>query len=194
MRPCRLRSLLLGALLAVALPSALPAELAGVTLAPTVSLDGRTLILNGAGIRTRFLFKVYVAGLYLSQPSDEAVRVLDSREPRRIELRMLRELDADTLFAALESGLRANLTAAELAGFAPRIAELDEIFRRVGKAASGDRITLDVDARGVTISVNEQRQGRLDDAAFARALLSIWLGAHPVDSALKRALLGGKGE
>lgn len=194
MRQCRLRSLLLGALLAVAPPSALFAELAGVTLAPTVSLDGHTLILNGAGIRTRFLFKVYVAGLYLSQPSDEAVRVLDSREPRRIELRMLRELDADTLFAALESGLRANLTAAELAGFAPRIAELGEIFRRVGKAASGDRITLDVDARGVTISVNEQRQGRLDDAGFARALLSIWLGAHPVDSALKRALLGGKGE
>ncbi|MFN7508396.1 MAG: chalcone isomerase family protein, partial [Betaproteobacteria bacterium] len=40
-----------------------PAELEGVKLEPTVQVGGTALQLNGAGVRTRAIFKVYVAGL-----------------------------------------------------------------------------------------------------------------------------------
>ena len=41
------------------------AELEGVNLEDRVRVDGQELQLNGLALRTRFIFKVYVAGLYL---------------------------------------------------------------------------------------------------------------------------------
>ena len=49
---------------------------------------------------------------------------------------------------------------------------------------------LDFDARGVTITDNGKQRGRIDDPAFARALLRVWLGDNPAQSSLKKALLG----
>jgi len=45
-------------------------------------------------------------------------------------------------------------------------------------------------ARGVTVAVNGEPRGDVPDAAFARALLRVWLGDHPADAALRRPLLG----
>src|SRR5882672_8064195 len=66
---------LLGALACAAgITSALAqtVEVAGVKFEPTVQLDGATLLLNGAGVRTRAIFKVYAAGLYVPQKSTDA--------------------------------------------------------------------------------------------------------------------------
>ena len=41
------------------------ASLAGVTLPDTAQVAGTTLVLNGLGLRKKFVVKVYVAGLYL---------------------------------------------------------------------------------------------------------------------------------
>ena len=43
------------------------ASLAGVTLPDTVQVGSTTLVLNGMGLRTKFMVKVYVAGLYLME-------------------------------------------------------------------------------------------------------------------------------
>ena len=47
----------------------LAGEVAGVKMADTVSVEGKTLKLNGMGLRKKVVFKVYVAGLYLETPS-----------------------------------------------------------------------------------------------------------------------------
>ena len=53
----------------LALGSAAPAaELAGVTMPDTDTVEGKTLKLNGLGLRKKMVFKVYVAGLYLETP------------------------------------------------------------------------------------------------------------------------------
>ena len=60
------RTASLALLLALAaVPASSAREVAGVTLPDTVSVEGKTLKLNGAGLRTKVVFKVYVAGLYL---------------------------------------------------------------------------------------------------------------------------------
>ena len=43
------------------------AELAGVTLPDTQQVAGKTLVLNGMGIRTKYIVKIYVGGLYLER-------------------------------------------------------------------------------------------------------------------------------
>ena len=47
-------------------------ELAGVTMPDTLSVGGKTLKLNGLGLRKKAIVKVYVGGLYLETPSKDA--------------------------------------------------------------------------------------------------------------------------
>ena len=72
-------------------------EVAGVTVPETVDVAGHILQLNGAGLRTRFFFKVYVMALYLPKPARTAAEVLDGEGPRRVTLHLLRALDVHDL-------------------------------------------------------------------------------------------------
>ena len=68
-------------LLAIGLSvSAEAREVAGVKLDETARLAGidTPLVLNGAGVRSKFFVKVYVAGLYLQQKTSSAEAVLAS--------------------------------------------------------------------------------------------------------------------
>jgi len=69
-------------------------EIEGVKLADTATVAGRDLVLNGAGLRKRLLFDVYVASLYLPAKVSAAAAVLKA-EPRRVRIDMLREVAAD---------------------------------------------------------------------------------------------------
>src|SRR6266849_8565253 len=82
----------------------LAAEVGGVKLDDKVSMGAQELVLNGAGVRTRVVFKVYVASLYLPQKATELAAVL-AKSPRRIQLKLLRTLSADQLVEALNEGL-----------------------------------------------------------------------------------------
>jgi len=46
-------------------------EVAGVKLPESATIEGKTLRLNGMGLRKKVVFKVYVAGLYLEHASKE---------------------------------------------------------------------------------------------------------------------------
>ncbi|HET7200732.1 MAG TPA: chalcone isomerase family protein, partial [Burkholderiales bacterium] len=67
------RGLLLLAFLAA---PGLAAEVAGVKVDERVELGPGELVLNGAGLRTRVFFKIYVAGLYLAEKRTHAEEVL----------------------------------------------------------------------------------------------------------------------
>jgi hypothetical protein len=55
----------------------------------------------------------------------------------------------------------------------------------------GDVITLDyIPDDSTTVRINGTEKGKVPGADFNRALLEVWLGEEPVDSDLKRALLG----
>lgn len=189
---------LLAALLtagALALPllasgQAVAAEVAGVKVDEKVQLNGSELLLNGAGLRTRFMFKVYVAALYLQRKTTSSAEVLDA-PTRRVSMLMLREVDADSMFGALRDGLRDNLDEARLAALQPQISQFEMVMRRVGTARNGDRITLDFFADNVAVSFNGDARGSVGGGGFANALLRVWLGDKPVNGGLKKALLGG---
>ncbi len=83
-------------------------EVAGVTLPETTSASGKTLILNGAGLRTRFFFKVYVIGLYLERPATDAGVVLGADSVRRAELHTLRALSGPEIASAIGSAFEQN--------------------------------------------------------------------------------------
>lgn len=170
------------------------AELEGVRLADTarVTEGGAELRLNGAGVRTRFLFRVYVGALYLSAKTAAANAVINNADAKRIALHMLRELSAEQLSGALEDGLKNNHGADDLAKLDARVKQLRAIFEAVKVAKPGDVIFIDyLPEQGTRITVNNSVKGVIPGADFNRALLCVWLGDSPADADLKKGLLGG---
>ncbi|HEY3433263.1 MAG TPA: chalcone isomerase family protein [Rhodocyclaceae bacterium] len=176
---------------ALALSASLQAaEVAGVRVDDRLTANGRELVLNGAGLRTKLFFKVYVAALYVPQKSGTAASVLESIDPARINLRLMRDLDAETLHSALLDGLLPNLQEGEQASLQPFLDQLGALMRRINKISTGDTVTLDFTPEGLAVSLNGDARGTVAGGRNARRLLSIWLGSHPVDEKLKKALLG----
>lgn len=167
------------------------AEVAGIRIDDKVQVGGQELVLNGAGLRTKFFIKVYVGALYVDQKTTAPAAIHDSAAPRRMMLRMLREMGADGLYGALDEGLRNNLTSAEMAELKPQADQLGAIMKGIGTVKEGDSIAIDFGAAGIEVGLNDKPRGTVDGAAFGRALLKVWLGDHPADASLKKALLGG---
>ena len=181
---------------ALALASALacaPAcalEVAGVKLEDKVAVSGKDLVLNGAGVRTRAIFKVYVAALYVASRTSDPAAAL-AAAPRRIELRLLRTLSSGQLVDALEEGLKENNTQAERDAIKAQIGELAGIMHGLKQVKEGDVIALDFAEGETRILVNGSVKGTIAGEAFNRALFKVWLGEHPVQADLKKAMLGG---
>ncbi len=58
-------------------PPVMALEIAETAIPDSVQVDqGKTLQLNGAGIRSKFFFKIYIAELYLENPSAIASEIL----------------------------------------------------------------------------------------------------------------------
>ena len=192
-----MKRLFIAALFVSALTAAQAVEVAGVKLDDRLRLapGGPELVLNGAGIRTRVFFKVYVGALYLPEKKAAANDVLALAGPKRVAMAMLRDLTAQQLSEALAEGISNNSSAAEQAALKARIDELLVIMNSLGEAKKGDAITLDfLPESGTRVVVNGQPRGKPimgDD--FYRALLRIWLGDKPVDGDLKKGMLGQPG-
>ncbi len=186
-----MRKLLFCALLCLASSAASGAEVAGVRLDDKTQVESRELVLNGAGLRKRLFFNVYVIGLYLAQKKSDPAAVLALDGPKRAAIYMLRDVGADTFSDALIEGLRANTTDDEYRLLEPRVQELTAIMRELKEAKKGMAMSLDWTGAATQLVVNGKPAGKpIAGEDFYRALLRIWLGDKPVQDDLKKSLLG----
>ncbi len=160
---------------------------------PTVQVGGQSLQFNGTGVRTRAVFKVYAAGLYVPQKSTDARALVAQKGPRRIAMALLRDVSADSFAEALNDGLKANNSEAESRGAAKPGRRSQRALKAVGAVKKGDMVLFEfVPDTGTRIVVNGQPRGAsIPGEAFFAAVLRIWIGDKPVDSGLKKGLVGG---
>lgn len=167
------------------------AEVSGVRLEDKTQVESRDLVLNGAGLRKKFVFEVYVIGLYLPEKKNDAAAVLQLPGPKRAAIHMLRNVSAEDFTEALIDGLRENHSEAEFRKLEPRAKELADIMAEVKEAKKGMAIALDWTGSETRLLVNGKQTGKaIAGEDFYQALLRIWLGEHPVQGNLKKALLG----
>lgn len=185
----RIRQAALIAALAAA-PGIHAAEVAGVNVEEKIRVGSSELVLNGAGLRSKLFIKLYLGALYTTQKSSTPAVLIDGTGPRRMNLRLLRDIGADTLHGALEEGLQNNNSPAELEAVKAASEQFGALMKGIGKVKEGDTVALDFSSEGVAVSLNGESRGKVAGAAFARALLKVWLGEKPADAALKKALLG----
>ncbi len=166
------------------------AEVGGVKLDDKASVGGQDLVLNGAGIRTRAIFKVYVGSLYVPAKASTFAGVAE-KAPRRIQLNILRTLSAEQLVDALSDGIKDNSSPTELAAIKPQVDQMVAIMKAFPEVKEKDVVTLDFVDGATKIGLNGAAKGSIAGDAFNRGLTKIWLGDNPVQGDLKRAMLGG---
>ncbi|MEO3690130.1 chalcone isomerase family protein [Roseateles paludis] len=192
----RFLQLVLMALLAVSLgASAETVEVGKVKFPTQVDVGGQRLVLSGAGIRTKAIFKVYAAALYLKTPATTTEAVLSQAGPKRIDIHMLREVDGNELGKLFTKGMEANAPRDELARSVNGILKLSELFAARKALVEGDFFSVDyVPGVGSTVLLNGKPSGidPIKEPEFFTALMRIWLGDKPADDDLKEGLLGLK--
>jgi hypothetical protein len=191
-----LRSIFTSMLLtaAMALPAAAAVDVNGYKFDDTNTVAGKELKLNGAGMRTKVIIKVYAAGLYLADKKTTMADIATIEGPRRMKLIMARDLSIDSFGDAFMEGLKENTSVAERNALATQVAKFGQMFATVPGLKKGDVMNLDwIPGVGTQCELNGKKVGEVvPDVAFYNALLRIWLGEHPADRSLKPALLGAK--
>ncbi|MEZ9822108.1 chalcone isomerase family protein [Shewanella sp. 10N.286.45.A1] len=174
---------------ALLLPFTLQAkEVSGVQLNDTVTLNEQNLVLNGAGVRSKFFIDLYVGSLYLPQTLDNTAAVL-SADNAAVRLNITSgmitaEKMADAINEGFDDATDGNTT--------PIQGQIDQFMGLFSdEIVEGDQFTLLASkALGVTAYKNGVAQATIKSEAFRQALLNIWLGDAPAQKSLKKAMLG----
>ncbi len=164
-------------------------QIAGVGIPDEVRVADQVLYLNGAGIRYKFIFKIYVAALYLPKRTHEPTEALALKGPARVSMHFLYSKVAKRkLVDAWNEGFRANNDKRVMDAIAGRLADFNEMFDTVRE---GDQVLLDyLPGEGTRVTIAGRIKGIVPGMDFYRALLRVWLGPEPVKESLKKALLG----
>lgn len=165
-------------------------DIAGVSVAESLAgKDGVTLNLNGAGIRSKMFFKIYIAELYLENPAKDAAAVIADEGQKMMVMHFLYdEVSAEKLVGAWNEGFEGNLSEDVRAAMADRIEKFNSMFVTVKK---GDQIVLNyIPGQGVAVTVAGVEKGVVEGKDFADAMFAIWLRDKPVTKDLKKKLLG----
>lgn len=190
--PLATASLLLGLAFTPLLTTAATVELAGVKLEDRATVAGSPLLLNGAGIRYKAVFKVYTAGLYLTTKADTPEAVLGATGPKRLAITMLRDIDSAELGKLFSRGMEDNMDRAAFSKLIPGVIRMSQVFSNHKMLQEGDTFMIDwVPGTGTVLTIKGKVEGEpFKEPEFFDALMRIWLGKKPADFRLKEALLG----
>ena len=183
--------LLICSVLALSAGGALAAEIGGVKLPDQVTLEGRTLKLNGAGIRAAKIlltFNVYAAGLYLENQIHDADAIASSDQLKSIQMVFMRDVSGKQMADAFQEGFEKNCVAG-CAELKPYIGKLQGLLKDMKK---GEAMAYHFLPNGVELVIRGQKAGTIGDKAFTRQLIRCWIGKNPPNPELKEGLVGKK--
>jgi hypothetical protein len=164
------------------------AELKGVQMPDEVEAGGHKLVLNGLGMRlaTFLKVKVYVGGLYLEAKSKDAAAILASNAPKVVLMEFLRDADVEAVRKTYHETFDENC-GDRCEALTPRFEKFLALMTDVRK---GDRMRIDFLPTATELVIRNEKKGSVEGADLGRAMLSVWLGPHPPNKALRAGMLG----
>jgi len=159
-----------------------------------MDVAGRNLQLTGWGTRKRFGFEVYHAALYVQDKSANPADYLSLAKHERLVLRFARELDNEQFTRIMLAALKERVNMRETPTMVDSMQKFSELFSSVPLFKVGDEVHLTLLAGGrMEFSINGDNKGfkPINEPPLARGILSIFIGAKPVDDDMKRDILEG---
>jgi hypothetical protein len=163
-------------------------EKGGVKMPDQLPVAGKTVLLNGMGIReaTMFNVDVYVAGLYLEKKTPNADEIISSEQVKVLHLIFVRDVDRGDITEAWSTQFKKN--GADMAKLKPQI---DQLNGWMADMKDGDAMTFTyVPQKGVNVVVKRAQKGVIAGSDFGHAFFGIWFGKSPPNKGLKSGLLG----
>lgn len=175
-------------LMLAAASGAMAATLEGVTLPDTATVGGKTLVLNGMGLREFLWVDVYVGGLYLETRATTPDAVMAEKGPYRITMNLLHDVSHKQFADNWMDDLKNNNP-----GIMQQYsAEATQFVALFDDAKDGDTVVMDfVPGTGLSVTHNGKLMGTVAGDGFARDVLHCYVGPNPPTSKLKRGMLGG---
>lgn len=163
--------------------------ISGVKLDETITVEGKKLVLNGAGIREKWWIDLYVGSLYLPQKSKNGTEVVNSSETAAIKLDVVSGMiSSEKMMGALDEGFEKS-TNNNVAPLKDKIEKFKTFFK--DKFKKGDSFTIaNVSGTGIVVYKNGTKKGSIEGLDFKKALFGIWLSNNPADKDLKKSMLG----
>jgi hypothetical protein len=159
-----------------------------VQVADKANVGGQDLMLNGAGVRTKFFFDIYIGALYLPSKTTSAQTAINSKGNKRVWMYFLYdEVSKDKLTHGWTKGFEKN-SKTNFEQLQARLNQFNSFFHDMKK---GDTVAYDFNTDGTTtVIINGKSIGSITGEDFQQALLAVWLGEKPADGDLKEAMLG----
>jgi Chalcone isomerase-like len=163
------------------------AGLAGVNLPDTSTVGDKSLVLNGVGLRSEFMVKVYVAGLYLPSKSTDAGAIIKVDEPKRMVMQFLHDASKKQLSDAFEESFKDN----DPDGERTMKTNVDGFLGALEDVKVGEQMVFTyLPGKGTTLAVNGKDKLTVAGAPFGQLVFSVWLGPKPPTASLKKGILG----
>ena len=165
-----------------------------VNFSDGLNVQGKNLILNGLGVRTKKIVfvkvKVYAAGLYLESRSNDRNAILTDRKIKRLDMHFLHDVSKDKLIQAWSEAFESNCE--------PSVMDCKQVATLMAKIKPfaddlkvGDRISITFLPEDVVMKFKDQAERVISGGTgFSKIMLSAWLGKNPPDEDLQKGLLG----
>lgn len=178
-----------GLMMAFLATQASAANIAGVNMPDQLQYGGKTMVLNGAGIRKKFLMSMYVGGLYLTSKNKDGDAIMKADEPMSIRLAITSSLISPAKMKSTTLGGFQRAMGGDTSSLKKEIDQLMNSFDKgVGK---GDIYELtNVPGSGVHVLRNGKLVETIRSQPFKQTLFGIWLSKTPVHAGLRAQLLG----
>jgi hypothetical protein len=181
-------AMLVGAAMSVSV-AAQAATVDGVTFPDTVSAYGKTLHLNGIGIRTLTPLRIraYAAGLYLEHPNSDARAIEASPGVKLVLIQYLHDATKEQVERAFRNGV--NRTCGEACPAADA-ADFERLATAFPPVKVGDFSTYILTPNNVRATLNNNTLVDISNPDLARRVLDSFIGAHPPSEELRAGMLG----
>ncbi len=161
---------------------------AGVTVPNTLKAGSTTLVINGAGLREKYWFDLYVGALYVQTKSKNGPELAKLDKPMAVKMHIVSsKITRDKMVDAINEGFEKS-TGGNTAPISAKIKQLLDAFTGI---SVGDVFDLIYEpGKGVSLYKNAKLATTVPGLDFKQALFGIWLGPDAVDDNLRKGMLG----
>jgi len=162
------------------------ATLEKITMPDSMKIAGKTLVLNGLGLRQATIFKVdvYVGGLYVTTKSKDQKVILDQLGPKFINMHFVRDVSKSKLNGGWEDAFDnavKNQTKLKT--------RMERFYKMMEDIKENQEIKITFFDDKVNVVFNGKNKGDILGADFSKALLAVWF-INASDEGLRDGLLG----
>ncbi len=169
--------------------SLLAKEIGGVDVKEAINLNNTSLTLQGAGVRSKFIFDIYVGALYLQNKMQNPQKIIEGRSPMDIRMIITSSLVTGS---KMKEGFGNDFKVMESIGYKVDKNPLQRFFDTFSSTIHKNDIFdfLFIPKKGLFIYKNGKKVTKIDNFEFKRALYAIWFSKRPAQESLKNKMLG----